>query len=287
MSLISKLSLTALSAVFAIAPLSHAQESVADAADENINYDVPYVPTPQDVVDAMLNIAQVKSSDHVIDLGSGDGRIVITAAKKYGATALGVDLNPVHIENSIASARKAGVTKKTQFVRGNLFETDLSKATVITMYLLPSVNMELRPKLLDLKPGTRIVSHAFDLHDWKPDQHIHAGSSQKDVYFWIVPAKIAGTWPLEAPQLKRPIQVTLKQKFQEIEGTARVGGKTIALTDTQLEGERVWFSFADSELGNVPQRFQGTLQDGVLRGTILPSNQPPRLSQKTDQAPQG
>ncbi len=256
---LQKWSLGAIGAsLLAFAPLSHTQDTATNSGEnapieqESINYDVPYVPTPQDVVDAMLNLAHVKSDDHVIDLGSGDGRIVITAAKKYGATALGVDLNPMHIQNSQAAAKKSGVTHKTKFIRGNLFETDLSKATVITMYLLPSVNMELRPRLLNLKPGTRIVSHAFDMEDWKADQHIQAGSGSKDVYLWIVPAQVAGTWTLEAPQLKQAVTVTLAQKFQKIEGSARIGGKTVPLTDTHLEGERIWFSFADAQQGSTP-----------------------------------
>lgn len=148
--------------------------------------DVPYVPTDQRVVDAMLEMAKVSKNDVLLDLGCGDGRIVVTAAKK-GATATGIDINPERIAEAKANAESAGVTDKVNFIEGNLFEADLSKATVISMYLLPSVNMKLRPKILALKPGTRIVSHAFDMGDWKPDETKNVGGST--IYLWTVPAK--------------------------------------------------------------------------------------------------
>lgn len=149
--------------------------------------DVPYVPTGTDVVDAMLKMANVKKGDVLYDLGCGDGRIVVTAAKKYGATGMGFDLDPIRIAEANANALKEGVTDKVKFVNANLFDTDLSKATVITLYLLPSVNMKLRPKILELKPGTRIVSHAFDMGDWEPEKTETINGST--IYFWTVPGK--------------------------------------------------------------------------------------------------
>lgn len=146
--------------------------------------DVPYVPTPQVVVDKMLEMADVKSGDVLIDLGSGDGRIPITAAKKYNISGMGVDLNPVRVKEAKEAARKVGVSDKVEFREEDLFKTDLSKATVITMYLLNSVNMQLRPSLMKLKPGTRIVSHAFDMGDWQPDKT--ANVEGRDIYMWIV-----------------------------------------------------------------------------------------------------
>src|SRR5690242_2805480 len=140
--------------------------------------DVPYVPTPQDVVEAMLNVAQVGANDFLIDLGSGDGRIVVTAAAKFGARGFGVDLNPKRIAEAVDNAKVAGVSDRAQFFQKNLFETDFSQATVVTMYLLPDVNLQLRPKVLDMKPGTRIVSHDFDMGEWKPDQSITMRSTQ-------------------------------------------------------------------------------------------------------------
>jgi Cyclopropane fatty acid synthase and related methyltransferases len=154
--------------------------------------DVPYVPTSQKVVDAMLKLAKVGKTDIVYDLGCGDGRIVITAAKNYGARGVGVDINPERIREANANARQAGVTNKVKFIEGDLFEQDFSEATVVTLYLLPQVNLKLRPKLLDqLKPGTRIVSHAFDMGDWKPEQTIQVEGST--IYFWTVPEKKADT----------------------------------------------------------------------------------------------
>ncbi|WP_224998692.1 cyclopropane-fatty-acyl-phospholipid synthase family protein [Cesiribacter sp. SM1] len=153
-----------------------------------VQKDVPYVPTSQKVVEAMLDLANVQGNDVVYDLGCGDGRIVITAAKKHGATGTGVDIDPVRIEEANENARKANVTDKVKFVEGNLFEMDLSDATVVTLYLLPSVNMKLRPQLLEqLKPGTRIVSHAFDMGDWEPEKTIKVDNST--IYYWTVPQK--------------------------------------------------------------------------------------------------
>lgn len=146
--------------------------------------DVPYVPTPQPVVDKMLELAKLKPNDVLLDLGSGDGRIPITAAKRHGVKAVGVDLNPVRVDEANKNAVKSGVTDKVEFREQDLFETDLSNATVITMYLLPTVNMKLRPKLMQLKPGTRIVSHSFDMGDWEPDQR--AVVNGKDIFLWVV-----------------------------------------------------------------------------------------------------
>jgi ribosomal protein L11 methylase PrmA len=150
--------------------------------------DVPYVPTNEEVVEAMLKLAKVTKNDVVYDLGCGDGRIVITAAKKYGATGKGIDINPQRIKEARQNAAAAQVTDKVKFEEGDLFQTDFSEASVVTLYLLPSVNLKLRPILLkQLKPGTRIVSHAFDMGDWKPEEKIEVNGST--VYFWTVPAK--------------------------------------------------------------------------------------------------
>ena len=152
--------------------------------------DVPYVPTPPEVVERMLDMAEVKPDDFVIDLGSGDGRIAIAAAKR-GARAFGVDIDPQRVEEAQENARRAGMQGRVSFRRQNLFDTRIDEATVLTMYLLRKVNLELRPRVLDeLKPGTRVVSHAFSMGDWKPDGHSEVGYRQ--VYLWIVPAKVAG-----------------------------------------------------------------------------------------------
>lgn len=150
--------------------------------------DVPYVPTPIEVVDAMLKVAKVGKNDVLYDLGSGDGRIPITAAKRFGTRGFGVDIDPERIKEANVNAKKAGVSDRVKFAQQDLFKTDLSKATVITLYLLPRINLQLRPKLLKLKPGTRIVSHAFDMGDWKPDRVLTVKGT--NVYFWTVPKQI-------------------------------------------------------------------------------------------------
>lgn len=148
--------------------------------------DVPYVPTPQNVVDEMLKLAKVTKNDVVYDLGSGDGRIVITAAKQYGARGVGIDISEDRVNEANANAQEAGVTDRVKFFQQDLFETDLKEATVVTLYLLPEVNLRLRPKLLrELKSGTRIVSHSFDMGDWKPDKHVDVDG--RSIYFWVVP----------------------------------------------------------------------------------------------------
>jgi SAM-dependent methyltransferase len=150
--------------------------------------DVPYVPTPPDVVKAMLKLADVKPSDVIYDLGCGDGRIAIAAAKEFGARAVGIDIDPKRISEARENANSAGVADRVKFMLGNLFGADVHDATVVTLYLLPTVNLQLKPKLLrDLKPGTRIVSHRFDMGDWKPDKE--ATVDGRSIYFWVIPSK--------------------------------------------------------------------------------------------------
>jgi hypothetical protein len=217
----------------------------AFTAEKSVVPDVPFVPTPQVVVDEMLRIANVGKGDFVMDLGSGDGRIAITAAKKFGARALGVELDEHLIIQSEEGARQAGVEDRVKFVQQDLFKTDLGQASVITMYLLPSVNRRLRPRLLDLRPGTRIVAHDFDLEDWKPDR---TTTIRKNVFLWIVPARVAGRWRARAalPDGARTIEVELNQRFQEVNGLARIDGQVTQLWEAKLTGERLSFVLVDS-----------------------------------------
>jgi len=200
--------------------------------------DVVWVPTPQVLVDRMLDMAKVTPKDFLMDLGSGDGRTVITAAKR-GVRAMGVEYNPDMVELSKRNARKEGVARLATFVKADLFETDFSRATVITMFLLPEINLKLRPKILDLKPGTRIVSNSFTMEDWMADDTQHVGrgcdSSWCTAFLWIVPAKVAGSY--KTPQG----ELTLKQKFQMLSGTLTTGGKTFAL-EGKVQGERISFT---------------------------------------------
>ena len=198
--------------------------------------DVVWVPTPQVLVDSMLDTAKVTPEDYVIDLGSGDGRIVISAAKR-GARAQGIEYNPNMVELSRKNAAKEGVSDKATFVEADIFESDFSKATVITMYLLRHLNLELRPKILDLKPGTRIVSNAFDMGEWEADEVITIADSECmycTAYFWVVPAKVGGTWKLPQGEL------TLEQNFQVISGTLKSGSVT-ATIDGKMTGDRISF----------------------------------------------
>jgi len=202
--------------------------------------DVVWVPTPQAVVDKMLDMAKVTPQDFVIDLGSGDGRTVITAAKR-GARALGIEYNPDMVELSKRNAQKAGVTGSASFVKADLFETDFSQASVITMFLLPEINLKLRPKILRLKPGTRIVSNTFTMGDWLADQtaELSAGAGCENSWctalLWIVPAQVGGTYQVPEGE------VTLKQTFQMLSGTMRTAGRTFALKG-KVNGEEISFS---------------------------------------------
>lgn len=212
---------------------------VAAQTSRSVNLDVPFVPTPDDVVERMLDMAQVGNQDYVIDLGSGDGRIAIAAVKDRGAKgAMGVDIDPARIAEATNNAKMAGVSDAVEFRQQNLFETDLNQASVITMYLLQRINLKLRPTLLDLRPGTRIVSHAFSMDDWQPDAE--ANVDGRNVYFWIVPAKVDGSWKVQNPG--GDFTVDLTQEFQKIAGTATVDGKSVPLGDPKLQGDRIEFS---------------------------------------------
>jgi hypothetical protein len=198
--------------------------------------DVVWVPTPQVLVDKMLDMAKVTPNDYVIDLGSGDGRTVITAAKR-GAKALGIEYNPDMVELSKRAAEKEGVSDRASFMKADLFGTDFSQAQVITMFLLPSINLKLRPKILDMKPGTRVVSNSFDMEEWKPDEtaNVEGCSNWCTAHLWIVPAKVGGTWKLPKGEL------TIKQSFQMITGTLNTGNGSNTINGN-LNGDQINFS---------------------------------------------
>lgn len=241
---------------------------------------VPYVPTPQAVVDRMLAMANVTAADYLIDLGSGDGRIVVTAAKKYGTRGFGVDLNPVRIDEANENARRNRVADKVAFYQRNLFETDLSQATVITMYLLPRVNLQLRPTLLELKPGTRLVSHDFDMGDWQPDEHVRMDATDKfsgaggdsDIYLWIVPAKVAGSWRtrLTAGGKPQSYDIRLEQKYQSVGGTVHVNGRPAQIQGATLRGAALSIAFT-AEVNGAPvkHRFSGRVDGGRITGEAM------------------
>ena len=200
--------------------------------------DVIWVPTPQALVDKMLDMAKVTPNDYVMDLGSGDGRTVITAAKR-GAKALGVEYNPDMVELSKRNAAKAGVSDKANFVKADLFETDFSQATVVTMFLLPDINLRLRPKILDLKPGTRIVSNSFTMGEWADDETgtVKEGcSSYCTAHLWIVPAKVEGTWTTPDGEL------ALRQTFQMVSGSLKNGANAAQISNGKMHGDQITFT---------------------------------------------
>jgi len=224
--------------------------------------DVIWLPTAQSLVDRMLEMAKLTPRDHLIDLGSGDGRLVSTAAKR-GATAHGIEYNPDLVTLSQRAAQTEGVTARATFEKADIFESDFSRATVITMFLLPELNLQLRPKLLEMKPGTRIVSNSFDMGDWQPDQTQQVTENCRtycEAYQWTVPAKVAGTWRLADGR-----ELVLKQTFQMLEGTLNQGGNAIAVSDARMEGTRIRFTAGnDRYVGEVtPGRMQGSVNDGA------------------------
>jgi SAM-dependent methyltransferase len=239
---------------------------------------VPYVPTPQGVVDRMLEMAKVGPADYLVDLGSGDGRIVVTAAKQHGARGFGVDLNPDRIKEANDNARRAGVTDKVSFQQRNLFDADLSLATVITMYLLPRVNLELRPRLLALAPGTRLVSHDFNMGDWKPDAEatmrdeskFSGAGGESDIYLWIVPEKAAGTWRWQGTIAGKPqsYEIRLEQQYQVITGSVWLAGRTATLREAKLRGAEISFNFT-LDVNGVPvrQAYNGRIEGDSIIGT--------------------
>jgi hypothetical protein len=224
--------------------------------------DVIWVPTPEELVERMLRMAQTTPNDFVIDLGSGDGRIAITAGKKFNARAMGIEYNPDMVEVSNRNASKEGVAAKVRFVKADIFESDFSQASVITMYLLPGLNLKLRPKLLDMKPGTRIVSHQFNMDDWQPDETTNFDGRR--AYFWLIPAKVGGTWRFQSGS--DGLDVTLEQKFQMLEGTVKLGTVNAGLRDAKLAGDKISFAFVDQ--GGVRRDFTGKVSGNTMDGTM-------------------
>ena len=228
-------------------------------AADRVQLDVPFVPTPEDAVAKMLAMADVGPQDTVIDLGSGDGRIAIAAVRDRNARqATGIDIDPERIAEARANAKRAGVQDRVRFEQQNLFETDISKATVLTMYLLPDVNLKLRPRILsELAPGTRVVSHAFTMDDWESDRYESVNG--RSLYLWIVPAQVAGTWQVQHPD--GPITVQISQHFQKLTATARRNDAPLGIRQAALRGDRLRLVLDD---GGKPMAFLGQ-----VRGTTL------------------
>jgi SAM-dependent methyltransferase len=273
-----------LGSLFAVAPASLAGQDTAAAGAAAIprrSPDVHFVPTEMGTVHTMLKVAQVGKRDTVYDLGCGDGRIVITAVKEYGARrGVCVDIDPERIKESRLKADSAGVTKRIAFREADLFEMDLSKATVITLYLLPALNERLRPKLFrELRPGTRIVSNSFDMGDWKADSVLQPSPRSQFfnyAYYWVIPADVAGAWNVTmegggggTEGHGRSYTLKLEQRYQQITGKASANGREVALDEVSLRGDRLSFVINDPQAGKAGAlRFSGKVTDDKASGTV-------------------
>ena len=236
--------------------------------------DVEYVPTPHKVVGEMLQLLAVKPTDVVYDLGCGDGRVVITAAKRYKARGVGIDIDPQRIRESRANARRAGVDKRVKFLQQDLFETDIRDASVIALYLLPELNRKLRPKLLsDLRPGTRVASHDFDMGEWNPDRiiYVQGPTYEHTVYYWVIPANVDGAWQMRVPTPtgERRYLLRIQQQFQEVRGTVSAEGEAILISNATLTGDHLRFMVTTGIQGEeTKMSFDGRVSSEVMHGSV-------------------
>ncbi len=248
----------------------------AGAAQQHPHADVPYLPTPQVVVDEMLRMAKVGPADYVIDLGSGDGRIVITAAKQHGARGLGVEIDGALVSNARREAQRQGVAGRVEFHERNLFITDISRATVLTLYLYPRLMMQLRPRFFaDLKPGTRVVSHDFDMENWLPDARVTVpvpdkpyGPPSSEIYLWVVPANAAGVWRWRFDGSgAADYELALRQTFQMLEGSPSAGGRALRLEGGRMRGDTITFALA-AAAGAGREEYSGRIEGDAISGKV-------------------
>jgi SAM-dependent methyltransferase len=230
--------------------------------------DVIWMPTGGELVTLMLKTAKVAPNDLVYDLGAGDGKIAIAAAKEFGARSIGIEFNPDMAAFAQRNAVRAGVGDRVKIINSDIFKEDFSKATVVTLYLLPDLNLKLRPILLKMKPGTRVVSHAFTMGDWEADQEIEAGQRG---YFWIVPANVAGDWVIDGIETQNKVVLNLVQRYQRIGGSLTVGGKAQPILNPSLEGDKLSFGYIDrnNNLHNVKLTVNGSQLKGEGKGGYL------------------
>ena len=257
--------LAAISALFAASLLFSLPATAQKPYEPQVGQagkDVIWVPTPDEVVDRMLRMAQVTPNDLVYDLGAGDGKIAIAAAKKFGARSVGIEYNPEMAKFAQGNAEKAGVAGRARILNGDIFVTDFSQATVVTMYLLPGLNMKLRPTLLAMRPGTRVVSHSFTMEDWEADEI--SSMDGRRAYFWVVPANVGGSWALESGTEKS--ELSFEQRFQKIEGNIGLGS-TIqgGLRDARLRGFNISFAIVDNN--GVLRSYSGRVVGGKMEGS--------------------
>jgi len=233
--------------------------------------DVPYVPTPDEIVTEMIRMADINEKDVVYDLGCGDGRIVITACQKTGARGVGVDIDPERIAESRTNAKKANVEGKVTFIQQDLFKVDFSEATVLALYLLPEINVKLRPRILnDLQPGARIISHNYSMGDWLPDTARHL-DARHSIYFWVVPANVGGTWNCRIQEKNGPIRriLRLEQGYQIVGGDmSSEGGRTL-ISNVRLNGDDIRFTVdRKTAKGTIPVIFTGQAKGNILEGAF-------------------
>ena len=242
----------------------------ASGGQEKIKLDVHYEPSSEDVVQIMLDMAEVGEKDLVYDLGCGDGRIVIAAAQQRGARGIGVDLDPERIKESLANARRAGITDRVQFFQENLFQTEIGRATVVMLYLYPDVNLKLRPKLFrELKPSTRVVSHSHDMETWEPDQTRTASNGHK-IYFWVMPANVSGTWEWTLPGEKDRYALTISQQFQKVSASLQLGSAAVPVKELQVRGDRFQFTVERLIQGKKQTlHFAGRVRGHLMEGTAV------------------
>lgn len=255
--------LLALAAAFSLALPAAAQTKPYEPHIGQAGKDVIWVPTPDEVVERMLRMAQTTKDDLVYDLGAGDGKIAIAAAKKFGARSVGIEYNPDMAKHAQSNAEKAGVAGRARIQQGDIFATDFTQATVVTMYLLPALNLKLRPTILAMKPGTRVVSHSFTMDDWEPDET--SNMDGRRAYFWVVPANVMGNWTAEAGGER--LQLSFEQRYQKIEGSVTLsptmqGG----LRDARLRGFAISFSFVDN--AGVRRDFTGRVVGQKMEGSF-------------------
>ncbi len=261
MNALARFSAAVLLSLFAALAGAQFQPQVGQAGK-----DVIWVPTPDDVVERMLVMAQVTPNDFVWDLGAGDGKIAIMAAKKFGARAVGIEYNAEMVKHANENAQKAGVAGagqgKATIRHGDIFATDFTQATVVTLYLLPALNMKLRPQILSMRPGTRVVSHSFSMEDWEADEI--STLDGRRAYFWIVPANVMGGWNLDAGGQRH--EMTLEQTFQKVSGTLALGAIQAGLRDLKLRGTAISFAYVDQN--KVRRDFTGRVNGARMEGSF-------------------
>ncbi len=260
----------ALAALLIAAPAAAQKSADYEPSVGQAGKDVIWVPTPDDVVERMLRMAQVTPKDYVIDLGAGDGKIAIMAAKKFGARSMGIEYDADMAKHAQRNVEKAGVTGKARIVKGDIFVSDFTQATVITMYLLPALNLRLRPQILSLRPGTRVVSHSFNMDDWEPDES--SSMDGRRAYFWVVPASVGGNWTLELSGggVAEKLELTLEQRYQKLEGTVGLGPALGGLREPRLRGFTIGFAYVDNN--GVRREFSGRASGARMEGSFRTDN---------------